>query len=56
VSSDQLSDNTLIQALAGGQGWAMAILYQRYSSLLYAFAYRMVTDHQMVEDLLQESF
>ncbi len=30
----------------------MAILYQRYSSLLYAFAYRIVADHQ----LLQESF
>ena len=34
----------------------MAILYQRYSSLLYAFAYRIVVDHQVAEDLLQESF
>ena len=34
----------------------MAILYQRYSSLLYAFAYRIVADHQVAEDLLQESF
>lgn len=34
----------------------MAILCQRYSSLLYAFAYRIVADHQVVEDLLQESF
>jgi RNA polymerase sigma-70 factor (ECF subfamily) len=56
VSSDQLSDNTLIQALASGQEWAMAILYQRYSSLLYAFVYRIVADHQMAEGLLQESF
>jgi RNA polymerase sigma factor (sigma-70 family) len=56
VSSDPLSDNTLIQALASGQGWAMAILYQRYSSLQYAFAYRIVADHQVAEDLLQESF
>jgi len=29
----------------------MAILYQRYSSLLHAFAYRIVADHQMAEDL-----
>jgi RNA polymerase sigma-70 factor (ECF subfamily) len=56
VSSDQLSDDTLIQAIASGQGWAMAILYQRYSSLLYAFAYRIVADHMVAEDLLQESF
>lgn len=34
----------------------MAILYQRYSSLLYAFAYRIVADHQVAEDLLQVSF
>ena len=34
----------------------MAILYQRYSTLLDAFAYRIVADHQMAEDLLQESF
>ena len=34
----------------------MAILYQRYSSLLYAFAYRIIANHQVAEDLLQESF
>jgi len=34
----------------------MAIVYQRYSSRLYAFAYCIVADHQIAEDLLQESF
>lgn len=50
------SDEMLIAAIAGGAVWAMESLYQRYSRLLYSLAYRMVTDHQIAEDIIQESF
>src|SRR5579863_1044521 len=53
---EQLSDEVLINAIAGGAVWAMEPLYQRYSRILYSLAYRMVADHQIAEDLLQEAF
>src|SRR5579863_900788 len=53
---EQLSDEVLINAIAGGAVWAMDSLYQRYSRILYSLAYRMVADHQIAEDLLQDSF
>jgi RNA polymerase sigma factor (sigma-70 family) len=53
---DEISDEALLNAIAGGAVWAMEPLYQRYSRILYSLAYRMVSDHQVAEDLLQEAF
>ena len=53
---DERSDDALITAIAGGAVWAMEPLYQRYSRILYSLVYRMVADHQVTEDLLQDSF
>jgi RNA polymerase sigma factor (sigma-70 family) len=53
---DQLSDEVLISAIARGAVWAMELLYERYSRILYSLAYRMVADHQVAEDLLQDAF
>ncbi len=53
---DQLSDEVLLNAVARGAVWAMEILYERYSRILYSLAYRMVADHQIAEDLLQDAF
>ena len=50
------SDEALLNAIAGGAVWAMESLYQRYSRILYSLAYRMVADHQVAEDLLQDAF
>src|SRR5579872_1038037 len=55
-SPDELSDEALLNAIAGGAVWAMDSLYQRYSRILYSLAYRMVADHQIAEDLIQEAF
>jgi RNA polymerase sigma factor (sigma-70 family) len=55
-SQDEPSDEALLNAIAGGAVWAMDSLYQRYSRILYSLAYRMVADHQVAEDLLQEAF
>jgi RNA polymerase sigma factor (sigma-70 family) len=53
---EELSDEALLHAIAGGAVWAMDSLYQRYSRILYSLAYRMVADHQVAEDLLQDAF
>src|SRR5579863_2887900 len=53
---DKPGDGVLILALAAGATWAMDMLYQRYSGLLYSLAYRMVGDLRVAEDLLQEVF
>ena len=55
-NSDELSDEALINALAEGAEWALEPLYERYNRVLYSLAYRMVADHQVAEDLLQEAF
>lgn len=56
MSIEEISDENLIRAIAGGAVWAMEPLYQRYSRVLYSLAYRMVSDHQIAEDLLQDAF
>ncbi len=56
LSAEELSDEALIHSLALGVLWSLDVLYQRYARLLYSIAYRMVSDHQMAEDLLQETF
>jgi len=53
---NDLSDEALLYAIAGGAVWAMDSLYERYHRLLYSLAYRVVDDHQVAEDLLQEAF
>jgi RNA polymerase sigma-70 factor (ECF subfamily) len=53
---NQLSDEALLDAIAGGAVWAMALLYQRYCGILYSLVYRMVANHQVAEDLLQDAF
>ena len=52
----EISDEMLIRAIASGAVWAMEPLYERYSRILYTLVYRMVSDHQIAEDLLQEAF
>ncbi|GCE30186.1 RNA polymerase [Dictyobacter alpinus] len=56
LHGDEINDETLIQAIAYGAKWALELLYDRYYRLLYSFAYRIVADHQVAEDLLQEAF
>src|SRR5437764_1786848 len=56
VSFDEVSDESLLRALADGAVWAMEPLYHRYHRLLYVVAYQMVRDPQVAENLLQEVF
>lgn len=56
LNADEISDGTLISAIAGRAVWAMEILYQRYNRLLYALVHRIVGNQQVAEDLMQEAF
>jgi len=55
-SLPRASDEDLLSAIAEGAVWAMEPLYQRYSRLLYSLAYAMVTDHQLAQNLTQETW
>ena len=50
------TDQDVLSAIADEAVWALDLLYQRYSQGLYSLAYRMVSDHQLAEDLIQETF
>lgn len=50
------SDEELIQALKAGQSSALGILYDRYASLVYRLALRILSNPQEAEDLTQEIF
>ncbi len=50
------TDAELFCALKAGQSAALGILYDRYASLVYRLALRVLTNHQEAEDLTQEIF
>jgi len=54
--ADDLSDLQLYQNLRAGDQAALGHLYDRYSSLVYRLALRMLTQSQEAEDLTQEVF
>ena len=50
------ADAALVSAIRSGDGNAMAVLYDRYSSIVYAVALRVLSDTGAAEDVLQEVF
>lgn len=51
-----VSDEVLIEAIVNGEVWALEALYQRYKGLSYSLCFRMVEDHQIAQNLIQEAF
>src|ERR1700738_4158733 len=51
-----MSEASLVGAIRSGDESAMAALYDRYSSLVYAVALRVLQDTGAAEDVLQEIF
>lgn len=49
-------DATLVARLSAGDGAALAILYDRYSRVVYSFSLRMLADTGSAEELTQEVF
>ncbi len=52
----ELSDVDLIGRAAEGDARALEVLYDRYSSVVFSFALRLVGDRQLAEEVLQEAF
>ncbi|MDQ3696243.1 MAG: sigma-70 family RNA polymerase sigma factor [Chloroflexota bacterium] len=52
----ELNDAELIGRAAEGDAHALEILYDRYSSVVLSFAFRLVADRQVAEEVLQEAF
>jgi RNA polymerase sigma-70 factor (ECF subfamily) len=54
---DQLSDEALMSAVMSGKSTALAMLVERYHSLLLGYIYRLVGgDRPLAEDIVQETF
>ena len=56
ATNPSLSDAALISSIRSGNQDAMAQLYDRYSSVVYAVAQRVLGDSAAAEDVLQEIF
>lgn len=56
ATNTSLSDAALISSIRSGNQDAMAQLYDRYSSVVYAVALRVLGDAAAAEDVLQEIF
>lgn len=50
------SDTSLVTAIRSGDQAAMAELYDRYSSIVYSVALRVLQDTGTAEDVLQDTF
>ena len=51
-----LSDTEIIARIYSGDEDAMALLYDRYSNVVYAVALRVLSDGSAAEDILQDVF
>lgn len=50
------TDTSLLSSIRSGNQGAMSVLYDRYSSIVYSVALRVLSDTGMAEDILQEVF
>jgi RNA polymerase sigma-70 factor (ECF subfamily) len=55
-TADELDDGRLISAIRAGSEDAMAHIYDRYSSIVYSVALRVLGESAAAEDILQEVF
>ncbi|MCS6840822.1 MAG: sigma-70 family RNA polymerase sigma factor [Roseiflexus sp.] len=54
--TDTPDDHVLIAAIAEGDSKALEVLYDRYSSVVYRMALRMLKNHELAEEVVQEVF
>ena len=52
----QSSDESLMERIQGGDHQAFAQLVERHSGLFYSAAYRMCSQQEEAEDIVQEAF
>lgn len=51
-----LSDEQLLEAIAGGDERALGVLYDRFGRVAYGVALRVLRDRALAEDAVQEAF
>ncbi len=51
-----LKDEEVLAYLENGEGWAMAVLYDRYARLVFSLAYKILNDRGASEEVVQEVF
>jgi RNA polymerase sigma-70 factor (ECF subfamily) len=51
-----LSDTELVHRLQVGDEQALVELYRRFGGLVYSVAYRVVRDHALAEEVMQDAF
>ncbi|MGB5975186.1 MAG: sigma-70 family RNA polymerase sigma factor, partial [Nodosilinea sp.] len=56
MASEPVSDRDLVDRLWAGDTNALAVLYDRYSSMVYTLALKMLANPAEAEDLTQEVF
>jgi RNA polymerase sigma-70 factor (ECF subfamily) len=54
--SSEIDDQALLAAISQGDGKALEQLYDRYSSVVYRVALRMLKNREQAEDVVQEVF
>lgn len=55
-ATDTATDTELVRAIRSGESLALGSIYDRYGSLVYRLALRILTSSQEAEDLTQEIF
>jgi RNA polymerase sigma-70 factor, ECF subfamily len=56
IDGDVLPDPDLMRRVAGRDGEALAVLYDRYAPRVYGLCLRILNETQLAEDILQEVF
>src|SRR5215470_3356140 len=56
MKEDELSDEFLMDAIAGTAMWALERQHDRYSKRFYGLAFRLPGDHMTAEELVQDAF
>lgn len=53
---EQIDDQELVAAIAGGDSSALEALYDRYASAVFRVAFRILKNHEQAEEVVQEVF
>lgn len=53
---EQKTDQQLLERMISGDNRALAFLYERYKTRLYAYCFRMLGDRQAAEDAVHDTF